>query len=396
MKVLLVSSSSGSTGGGEIYLHNLANGLSRLGLHVHALCGTTPGMNKFVEGIAEFCEVKRGEHRNTYQRPLRGVGAVLDFKRQQRICREFRESCADIVHINQQTAEDALDLILAAQRAGIPFVSTIHIVHSAKRLGAKFGRIRDFITAKTLRNADAVHITVAERAKKDLVARFPFLDPLRVRVVLNGVMLPSYANGTARADSRARWGATEEVVLGTVGRLTSQKAPIFALNIIARLRQKALPIRYVWIGDGPMRSAFQAEAQRLDIVDCVHIDGWREDIPNCLQGLDIFMMPSKFEGLPLALLEAMAAGTCPCASDVDGVSEIIHSAVNGYLCAPGNLDMWCKQLELLVRDSDLRSVIGRKAKEVAERRFDLSSMVNNTIKVYEEAIRSHKQSRNRE
>ena len=187
MKVLLVSSSSGSTGGGEIYLHHLAVGLSRLGHRVHALCSTAPVMDKLAENLGRFGEVRRVEFLNTYRRPTRSLGAALDFGQQRRFSRTFREFRPDVVHINQQVAEDGLDLVLAARNSGIPFLSTIHIAHSAEELGARFGKLRDLVTTKVLRRVNAVHITVAERARNDLITRFGFLSPHQVRVVLNGV-----------------------------------------------------------------------------------------------------------------------------------------------------------------------------------------------------------------
>ena len=190
MKVLLVSSSSGSTGGGEIYLLRLALGLSRLGHRVYTLCSTAPVMDKLAEDLSQFGEVRRLELLNSYRRPTRSLGAALDFEQQRRLSRAFQEISPDVVHINQQVAEDGLDLILAARRSGIPFLSTIHITHSADELGARFGKLRDFVTSNVLRRANAVHITVAERARNVLMNRFGFLNPHQVRVVLNGVLFP--------------------------------------------------------------------------------------------------------------------------------------------------------------------------------------------------------------
>jgi glycosyltransferase involved in cell wall biosynthesis len=389
MKVLLVSSSSGSTGGGEIYLHHLAVGLSRLGHRVNILCSTERVMDQLAANLGRFVEVGRVELTNSYRRPTRSLGAALDFEQRRRLSRTFREFRPEVIHINQQVAEDALDLILAARSSGVPFLTTIHIVHSAQELGARLGRIRDFVTAEVLRRVDTVHITVAERARHDLMTRFGFLTPRRVRMVLNGVFFPDPSDAT-RGSTRARWGvAPGEVVLGSVGRLDAQKAPIFALNVIAALRQKGLPVRYIWIGDGAMRTVFQEQAQHLGIAEFVNVDGWRDDVSSCLRGLDIFVMPSNFEGMPLALLEAMAAGICCCVSDVDGMAEAVEDGLSGYLCAPGSLDSWCGKLEALIREPRLRVAIGSKARDTARRRFGLESMANNTVKVYEDVVLSH-------
>lgn len=384
MRVLLASSSSGSTGGGERYLRHLAVGLSRLGHRVQALCSTSPIMDKLAEDLNRFGDVRRVELVSTYQRPTRCVGAALDFEQQRLLSRTFRELHPEIVHINQQVPEDALDLVLAARNSGIPFLSTIHIVHSADELGARFGKLRDLVATEVLRRANAVHITVAERARSELVARLHFLRHHQVRVVLNGVVFP-VPNENSKDNTRSRWRvAPGEVVLGSVGRLEEQKAPTFALSVIAALRKKGLPIRYIWIGDGALRTAFEGQAKDLGISDFVRLDGWRDDVSSCLLGLDVFLMPSRFEGMPLALLEAMAAGLCCCASDVDGITEAIDHGISGYLCPPQNLERWCGQIEALVGDPILRAAIGNRAREVARRQFGIESMARDTVKVYED------------
>jgi glycosyltransferase involved in cell wall biosynthesis len=391
MKVLLVSSSSGSRGGGEIYLHHLAAGLSRLEHCVHALCSSAASMDELVEKLGRFGEVSRTEFSNTYRRPTRSLGAVLDFPQHRRIGRMFRELSPDIVHINQQVAEDGLDLLLAAHSSGIPFLSTIHIVHSAYSLDARLGRLRDLITTAVFRRVNTVHITVAERARHDLMARFVFLKAHQVRVVLNGVFFSE--TNDARDRTRARWGSVAgEIVIGSVGRLEAQKGPDIALQIIAGLVRRGVALRYVWIGDGPMRDAFQAKAQSLGISGFVTLDGWRNDIASCLQGLDIFMMPSRFEGMSLALLEAMAAGLCCCVSDVDGMGEAIQHGVNGYLCAHGNIAKWCEQLETVIAEPARRAEVGRRARDVAHGRFGIDSMACGTIGVYRDVMRSQQES----
>ena len=387
MKVLLVSSSSGSRGGGEIYLHRLATGLSRLGHCVRVLCSNAPAMDELAEDLRRVCEVSRTELLNTYRRPTRCLGAALDFAQHRRISRIFRQLCPDIVHINQQVAEDGLDLLLAARCSGIPFLSTIHIAHSASFLNAKFGRLRDIITRAVVRRVNTTHIIVAERARHDFIERFGFLNTHQIKVVLNGVFL-SQADDT-RARTRARWGVTtKEIVIGSVGRLEAQKAPDIALEIIADLVRKGLPIRFIWIGDGPQRAAFHQQADALGIASYVTLDGWRDDVTSCLQGLDIFLMPSRFEGMPLALLEAMGAGLCCCVSDVDGMSEAIKHGLNGYLCPQNDVPKWCEQIETIVANPAVRVTVGHQARDFAHEHFSIDTMASSTIAIYRDVIRS--------
>ena len=345
-------------------------------------------MDILADNLSRYGEVSRVSYRPTYENTARCVQSAMNFRQQKKLSRVFREIKPDIVHINQQTAEDALDLLLAAQLSSIPLLSTIHIARSATSLGARFGSLRDLVTSEVLRRVNAFHITVANSAAQELLVRFPFLTADRVRVVYNGVRYkdtpPEISN-----EIRTLWSVKPgETLLGSVGRLTSQKDPGFALEIVADLRRKGLSVRYIWIGDGPMRTLFFEKARQLDIDDCVILDGWRNDVADRLSALDILLMPSRFEGMPLALLEAMSAGLCCLANDLDGMREAIRQEVTGYLCAPGNLDSWCACLEFLIQNSERRTTVGEKARNLARHRFSTETMAKNTLGLYEEVVKA--------
>jgi len=257
MIIALLSSSSGSRGGGELYLYNLASGLSQLGHRVHTICSADSTMDALAGKLAQVSQITRVDLKNTYRRLTRCLGAILDLEQRRRVRRLLMELNPEVIHVNQQVAEDGLDLLLAARDSGLPFVSTIHIAHSASFLSARLGRLRDAITTAVLKNINATFITVANSARRDLVARLGASTGPRIHVVWNGVFFPDETGPEARHSTRARWGVTPgEFVLGSVGRLDAQKAPCFALEIISKLRQKGHAVRYIWIGDGEMRRVF--------------------------------------------------------------------------------------------------------------------------------------------
>ncbi len=127
MRVLLVSSSSGSLGGGELYLIWLGAGLARRGLQVITAMSDHPRMDGLAKACAPFGQVSRLAYRNTYDRLLRGGGALLALPTIGRLKRFFQAEQPDIIHINKQNVEDGLDLLLAARKTGIPTVATIHV-----------------------------------------------------------------------------------------------------------------------------------------------------------------------------------------------------------------------------------------------------------------------------
>jgi glycosyltransferase involved in cell wall biosynthesis len=109
--------------------------------------------------------------------------------------------------------------------------------------------------------------------------------------------------------------------------------------------------------------------------------------------LDIFLMPSRFEGMPLALLEAMGAGLCCCVSDVDGMGEAIQHGSNGYLCAPNDVPKWCEQIEAIVANPALRVEMGQRARDHAHEHFSIDSMASSTIAIYRDVMRSYQRQR---
>lgn len=387
MRITLVSSSSGSTGGGEIYLGYLAIGLLNLGHEVQAICSSTPGMDEWSESLSRICPVIRSDFVPTYDRRARSLGAALDVRQQARMRHVFQTCRADLLHVNQQVAEDGLDLLLAARGSGIPFLSTIHITHSASELDARFGGIRDWVTKKVLQRLCGAHITVAKSSRARLLDRFERLDPADVHVVQNGVPFPKHDSDVRKA-AREIWGVgAKDIVLGSVGRLNPQKSPEFALEIVSALKRKNLPVRFIWIGDGAGRASFKHKAASLGIADLVHLDGWRDDVASCLLGLDILLMPSRFEGMPLALLEAMGAGLCCCVSAVDGMEEVIAHGRSGFLCTPGDLEQWVDEVEHLIHAPALRGETGRRARAEAQKRYSLDTMAVKTAEVYEDVRR---------
>ncbi len=390
MKVLLVSSNSGSRGGGEIYLGRLAEGLTALEHEVHVLLASDPVMDELASRIGSSAQVHRLELRNTYRRRLRVLGATHDRRQIGRLTIEFQRLGPRVVHLNQQVAEDGLDLLAAASCTELPTVSTIHIPGSPKKLGALAGGLRERVARRALERSSALHIAVSRQSAKELLRWLPFLGTEdRLYPVHNGVPAPPAAGEASalRRRFRDQWRVAEdELVLGCVGRIEVQKNPLFVIELLAALVARGLPVKGVWIGDGRLRGEVEAAIARHDLERRMVLDGWRDDAAARLHALDVFLMPSKFEGLPLALLEAMAAGLACCASATDGIPEAIDDGENGLLGVAGDLAGWVEKLSPLLTDAEERRRLGSAAGETARSHFSLEAMARHTLEVYAEAI----------
>jgi glycosyltransferase involved in cell wall biosynthesis len=140
--------------------------------------------------------------------------------------------------------------------------------------------------------------------------------------------------------------------------------------------------------DGDFRSAQQLLeshhlAKTCEVLGPIH----REKVLQLLQEASIFVLPSYYEGLPMALLEALAAGLPVIATSVGGIPEVVQDGYNGFLIPPGNIQTLTDALAKLVGDSDLRKIMGRRSREIAERELDVRSYVDKMIALYSSLVR---------
>ena len=158
--------------------------------------------------------------------------------------------------------------------------------------------------------------------------------PERIRVINPAIEQPAGPAGpAARAAARSRLGVPVGCkVVGTVGRIDYQKAPETFVDAIAGLGRD--DVYAIWIGDGPMRREMEARAARRGLHGRFLCAGHRDDVPELLPGLDVFAMASRYEGLPCAVAEAMAAGLPVVATAVNAVPDVVLPGETGLLVSP--------------------------------------------------------------
>jgi len=127
-------------------------------------------------------------------------------------------------------------------------------------------------------------------------------------------------------------------VMVTVGALTEQKNPLEALEVTARVKNAFPAVRHLIVGDGPLKDDVDARIAALDLEGNVRRLGARDDVPAILAAADVFLLTSRWEGLPRTLIEAMAMGKAVVATQVDGVLDVIEDNVTGYARDPGDVD----------------------------------------------------------
>lgn len=175
----------------------------------------------------------------------------------------------------------------------------------------------------------------------------------------------------------------ETVVIGSLGRLAEQKDPLSILQTGNTLAGSGLDVATILIGDGPLRKECERFATNSEAT--LHVAGFREDALRLLAGFDIFLLPSRFEGLPLTVLEAMHLGVPVIAYDVGGVAEAIIDEKTGKIIEPGNFDEFIESTKALLQNGERRQELGKSAHEHAKKKFCAKRMIRDYDMVYEEA-----------
>jgi glycosyltransferase involved in cell wall biosynthesis len=185
--------------------------------------------------------------------------------------------------------------------------------------------------------------------------------------------------------SGARPGGRGFPVIGTIACLKPQKAPLDFVRLAALVHRDFPDARFVLAGDGALRDRVMRRVREEGLEGSFTLSGWRRDIPGFLASLDVFCLTSLWEGLPIAVIEAMASSLPVVCTDTGGVRELIRDGANGFIVAPGDIEGMAKTLGRLLNDGELRRRIGRSASELPED-LDIGTMVRRTQQVYEEML----------
>jgi glycosyltransferase involved in cell wall biosynthesis len=231
-----------------------------------------------------------------------------------------------------------------------------------------------------------VMIVVAERDRADgLALGIGRAD--QYRLVRSGIEIERYRDvDLSPAAARARCGLPPHAfVVGSVGRLSLQKAPldlVRAFDVLARVRPDA---HLLVLGDGPLRAEVEREVERLNLRGRVHLPGIRADVPELLRAMDIFALSSHWEGLPRVFPQAMCAALPIVATRVDGAAEAIEEGENGFLVEAGDIARLGERLVLLAENADLRRRLGAKGLGRVEE-FSAGRMVRQLEAIYEAVV----------
>ncbi|PAW77824.1 MAG: hypothetical protein B9S32_09485 [Verrucomicrobia bacterium Tous-C9LFEB] len=376
MKILLVSSSSGSRGGGEKFLISLAKSLTGIGHEVLLWTSEHSRMDELCAEFSPYGKVLRSAYHNTYDYLTRPLATLWNGSDVRRFASEWDALDVDVVHVNKQNLEDGLDLLRATRLCRAPSVCTIHLTQGEVIFGAKFGWFRDWISARELKRYAGLYVTVLESRSEEL--RRVVAKPNRVITIDNGVAPFDFSRKASyRADVRKRfqWGE-DHFVICCVARMVEQKRPQLFLDLALRYHQHNRQARFLWVGDGTHTEEWDERVQEAGAGEWIRRLSWQQEVAPYLAAADLYLHTAAYEGCPFSLLEAMAAGL-PCIVARD-LLETMPSFTEGELTAVDS----AQGLEVLDLSTDsLRQMAGRGQEIVAER-FSLQAMARRYEAVY--------------
>lgn len=305
-----------------------------------------------------------------------------------RLVRLLRAEPVDLLHI--QSARAALFGRMAARLLGLPVIVTVHLppYYFAHRHGVRaLFKCWFYHWAERILNVRLTDqlIYVSSRVCQEAFA-LNLAPRERTIVIQNGIDLTAFANdGQSSAVREALDTPPEATVLCCVGRLDEQKGVDVLLEALHQmdLDQQTR----VWlVGDGPQREALETRSRQLGLDANVRFLGFRSDVPDFIKASDIFVLPSRYEAMPMTILEAMAAGLPCVVTDVGDNAELVENGVTGRVIPPEAPGALADALKELTFDRTLRRAMGSAARQKAQR-YDVRQMVARTLDIYERVLK---------
>jgi glycosyltransferase involved in cell wall biosynthesis len=377
LRVLFICHSK-AVGGSELYCEELATRMARRA-NVRVICQPDGAMDDWARRIhAAGVTVARTD-------PSTPAGFAA-------LRRAIR--WASVVHLTLANRVGGYQVlvVLACRLERRPLICTHQLARETDDLpfGPLGRRFRTLALRTVYRRADR-HIAVSAEGLGLLSTRVG-LDPQRTVEINNGVDLarfhPLLGEERARLRRSMAGDAAERLVIScTVARLSAQKGLEVLVEAAGRLREKAgLPaICFVVVGDGELRDQLLQQVAELGLEDTVRLVGARppDEIPGWLAAADMFVLPSRYEGMSIAVMEAMASGLPVVATEVSGTAELIPDPDHGLVVPVGDAGALTAAIEELLTDPELRRRIGERG-ALRVQRFSWESVFARTARLLEE------------
>lgn len=371
IRILLVTK---STGGVAEYIRWLVNGIDHSRFHVVVAC-LSENSNEFAEELRQ----RNGVEAISYPMNRYKVDPVSDARVVLRLIKLIRSRKIDLIHAH--ASKPGFLTRIAALGTGIPVLYSPHCF--AFHAGA--GRFTK-LAASFLERCAALFTTrivaIAE-GERELAHAYRVGRDDQFNVIHTGIDPAPYRLPVNKEELRSLLGIPlTSQVIGSVGRLSRQKSPLDFVRMAETVHQSMPDAHFIWVGDGPLDQDAQNLSRSLQLDQVIHWLGYRTDAPRLIQIMDCLVLTSLWEGLPLVVLEAMAAGTPVVATDILGTRELILHDKNGFIAPAGNPILMARFVLDLLADPDKKTRFVAASQERIRSEFTRERMITNLQDLY--------------
>lgn len=361
IKVMLAIDGLG-LGGAEMVVRDLARGLDSRKFDVCICCtkgiGGEIGKELLRDGFDIFVLPGKDNDKVDYLTPLKFRKAA-------------KERNIDVVHTH---ATPAL-LDAACSRLLMPRLKVVHTFHYGNY---PYDSWRHHMMEGVLARAVNKLIAVGIEQRNRIMETYK-LSQSRIDAIWNGVTIAPH---TKNESFRTQFNTGNLLLVGTIAKLIEQKGLDDLLKVAQHCKVSGLPMQFVIVGEGPLRSELEQRRSELGLEDTVIITGWLKNAAaRVLPEFDVFFQPSRWEAMSIAILEAMANGKAIVATRVGDNPHVLEDNVSGILVNSGDINGMANALSR-VADSELRTRLGNAAKKRFEQKFTLQHMIQAYERVY--------------
>jgi glycosyltransferase involved in cell wall biosynthesis len=294
-----------------------------------------------------------------------------------RLAAVLRRTRPDILHCHN-IRQVLIGSVSAALAGGTPLVFTKH------GIGRPSGKMARAVYRYFLRR---VYVVAVSEETVQIMTDWMDGGGHPVRHIANGIAMEPYRQLPSRQEARAALGLPPaDLVVGTVSRMSPCKNHRLLVDLFARLLEEIPGALLVIAGDGQERPHVERRIQEHNIGDRVVMLGERQDVPIVLSAMDVFCLPSRTEGMPMTVLEAMAASRPVVASRVGGIPELVVEGVTGLLASPDDPGEFVQALLSLARDPARAGEMGRIGHARLLEHFSLDATLASYERLYAEVI----------
>lgn len=354
----------GSFGGGETYLFNLVTNLDKNKFEPVVLSFSSGAM------VNELRKINIKTYIVKTERPF-------DFSVYHRVKRIMENECIDILHIHGTRAGS--NTIIQALKMNLISMYTVHGWSFHEGVSGVMNKVRIWSEKFLTEKADLVVCG----SQSDLSTGRSISPEGSYKLIYNSINTNLYNPENDVKNIRDEFGFTEkDVVVLFIARLTYQKDPLTFVNAAKLVLDKIPDAKILIVGEGELRKDCVELSKTLNIHDKIKFSPFRQDVKNVLYSSDIYVLPSLWEVVPLALLEAMAMKKACVATNIKGTNEALKDSFNGLMFGVGNFVELADKIIALINDGAQRKKFGETARETVVRQFDLKKLIKENEQVY--------------